>query len=39
MLDTLLVDAAGAAGAEVREGFTVDEILIDDGQVSGYPGP
>ena len=38
VLDTLLVDAASAAGAEVREGFTVDEIIIEDGQVTGIHG-
>ncbi len=38
VLDTLLVDAATAAGAEVREGFTVEEIVIDDGRVSGIRG-
>ena len=38
VLDTLLVDAAGDAGAEVRTGFTVDEILVDDGQVVGIRG-
>ena len=38
VLDTLLVDAAGAAGAEVREGFTVDEIVIEDGRVTGIRG-
>ena len=38
MLDTLLVDAASEAGAEVREGFTVDEIMIEDGVVSGIRG-
>jgi 2-polyprenyl-6-methoxyphenol hydroxylase-like FAD-dependent oxidoreductase len=38
VLDTLLVDAAGAAGAEVREGFTVDEILVEDGRVTGIRG-
>ncbi len=38
VLDTLLVDAADAAGAEVREGFTVDEILIEDGHVKGIQG-
>src|SRR5687767_12292909 len=27
VLDTILVDAAAAAGAEVRQGFTVDEVL------------
>ena len=31
VLDKLLVDAAVEAGAELREGFTVDEILADDG--------
>jgi flavin-dependent dehydrogenase len=38
VLDTLLVDAADAAGAEIREGFTVDEILIEDGAVVGIRG-
>src|SRR5436190_17373583 len=38
VLDTLLVDAASAAGAEVREGFTVDEVLVEDGRVSGIRG-
>jgi len=38
VLDTLLVDAAGDAGAEVREGFTVDEIIMDDGRVTGIRG-
>src|SRR5262247_457793 len=31
VLDKLLVDAASEAGAEVREGFTVEEILVEDG--------
>ena len=31
VLDKLLVDAAADAGAEVREGFSVDEILVEDG--------
>jgi 2-polyprenyl-6-methoxyphenol hydroxylase-like FAD-dependent oxidoreductase len=35
ILDTLLVDAARAAGAEVRERCKVDEIVFDDGRVSG----
>jgi 2-polyprenyl-6-methoxyphenol hydroxylase-like FAD-dependent oxidoreductase len=30
VLDKLLVDAAGEAGADVREGFHVDNLLIDD---------
>ena len=38
ILDKLLVDAAAEAGAEVREGFTVEEILIEDGRVTGIKG-
>jgi flavin-dependent dehydrogenase len=38
VLDKLLVDAAAESGAEVREGFTVDEILIEDGRVVGVRG-
>ena len=38
MLDKLLVDAAAEAGAEVREGFTVDDVLVDDGRVVGVRG-
>jgi flavin-dependent dehydrogenase len=38
ILDKLLVDAAAAAGAEVREAFTVDELLIEDGSVVGIKG-
>ncbi len=38
VLDQLLVDAAVAAGAELREGFTVDEILAADGTVTGIRG-
>lgn len=38
VLDKLLVDAASNAGAEVREGFTVDEILVTDGRVTGIRG-
>ena len=38
VLDKLLVDAAAEAGAEIREGFTVDEIVIDDGRVVGIKG-
>lgn len=38
VLDKLLVDAAAEAGAEVREGFTVEELLIEDGQVVGIRG-
>jgi 2-polyprenyl-6-methoxyphenol hydroxylase-like FAD-dependent oxidoreductase len=38
VLDKLLVDAAAEAGAEVREGFTVSEVVVDDGRVSGVRG-
>jgi flavin-dependent dehydrogenase len=38
VLDKLLVDAASAAGAEVREGFTVEEIVLEDGRVAGVRG-
>ena len=38
VLDKLLVDAAAEAGAEMREGFTVDELLIEDGRVVGIKG-
>ena len=38
LLDKILVDAAAAAGAEVREGFTVEEVLVFDGRVTGVRG-
>jgi len=38
VLDKLLVDAAAEAGAEVREGFSVSEILFEDGRVVGIRG-
>ena len=39
ILDKLLIDAAAAAGAEVRQGFTVDELITDDGgAVTGIRG-
>ncbi|MFN2555322.1 MAG: NAD(P)/FAD-dependent oxidoreductase [Nitriliruptorales bacterium] len=38
VLDYLLVEAAVAAGAELRERFRVDEILIEDGRVTGLRG-
>jgi 2-polyprenyl-6-methoxyphenol hydroxylase-like FAD-dependent oxidoreductase len=38
VLDDLLVRAAVAAGAELREAFTVDELLIEDGVVTGVRG-
>jgi flavin-dependent dehydrogenase len=38
VLDKLLVDAAVEAGAEVREGFTVDEVTMDGPRVVGLRG-
>jgi 2-polyprenyl-6-methoxyphenol hydroxylase-like FAD-dependent oxidoreductase len=38
LLDKLLVDAAAEAGAEVREGFSVESMVFDDDQVSGVRG-
>jgi 2-polyprenyl-6-methoxyphenol hydroxylase-like FAD-dependent oxidoreductase len=38
VLDKLLLDAAATAGAEVREGFTVDELVGEDGIVTGVRG-
>ncbi|NGO54844.1 NAD(P)/FAD-dependent oxidoreductase [Allomesorhizobium camelthorni] len=38
ILDKLLVDATAEAGAEVREGFTVEEVLIEDGRAVGIRG-
>ncbi len=38
VLDKLLVDAASESGAEVREGFAVEEVLIQDGRVTGIRG-
>jgi 2-polyprenyl-6-methoxyphenol hydroxylase-like FAD-dependent oxidoreductase len=38
VLDELLVAAAADAGAEVREGFTVDDVLVEDGRVVGIAG-
>jgi 2-polyprenyl-6-methoxyphenol hydroxylase-like FAD-dependent oxidoreductase len=38
VLDQLLVEAAAEAGAEVREGFTVQEVVVDDGHVTGVRG-
>jgi flavin-dependent dehydrogenase len=38
VLDKILVDAASDAGAEVREGFTVDEVEIESGTVVGIRG-
>ena len=38
VLDKLLVDAASEAGADVREGFSVDDVLSVDGRVVGIHG-
>ncbi len=38
VLDAILVDAARAAGAEVREDFLVDELVSENGRVAGIRG-
>jgi 2-polyprenyl-6-methoxyphenol hydroxylase-like FAD-dependent oxidoreductase len=38
VLDKLLLDAAAEAGVEVREGFSVDEVLVEDGRAIGVRG-
>ena len=38
VLDALLVEAAAAAGAEIRQGFSVEEITREDGRVTGIRG-
>jgi 2-polyprenyl-6-methoxyphenol hydroxylase-like FAD-dependent oxidoreductase len=38
VLDEILVNAAAAAGATVREEFKVDGLIFDDGKVSGIRG-
>ena len=38
VLDKILVDAADRAGAEVRERFTVDDVVVEDGVVVGIRG-
>ena len=38
VLDDLLVNGASEAGAEVREGFTVEEIVFEEGRASGIRG-
>jgi 2-polyprenyl-6-methoxyphenol hydroxylase-like FAD-dependent oxidoreductase len=38
LLDTILVEAAAAAGAEVRQRFTVDDVVVEDGRVLGIRG-
>jgi len=38
VLDKILVDAAADAGVEIREGFTVEDVVVDDGRVTGIRG-
>jgi flavin-dependent dehydrogenase len=38
VLDQILLEAASEAGAEVRAGFAVEEILTEDGRVTGIRG-
>jgi flavin-dependent dehydrogenase len=38
VLDKILVDAAAQAGVEVRERFTVEDVLVEDGTVVGIRG-
>lgn len=38
ILDKLLVDAAAESGAEIRQGFIVDEIIVEAGRVAGIKG-
>jgi 2-polyprenyl-6-methoxyphenol hydroxylase-like FAD-dependent oxidoreductase len=38
ILDKLLVDAAAQSGAEIREGFSVEEVLFENGRAVGIKG-
>ena len=38
LLDKILVDGAADARVEIREEFSVDEIVIEDGRVTGIKG-
>ena len=38
VLDKALVDAAVAAGVELREGYAVRDLVMDDGRVTGIRG-
>ncbi len=38
LLDGILVDAARESGAEVRERFVVEDLLVEDGRVTGIRG-
>ena len=35
ILDEILLEGAAAAGAEVRTGFAVDELILEHGRVAG----
>ncbi len=37
-IDAILVEAAAAAGAEVRPGFAADDLVVEDGVVRGIRG-
>ena len=37
-LDAVLVEGAAAAGVEIRQGFTVTEVLVEDDRVVGIRG-
>jgi flavin-dependent dehydrogenase len=38
VLDPILLEAAGAAGAEIRQGHAVRELIVEDGRVAGVQG-
>ncbi len=38
VLDKLLVDAAVEAGAELREGFITEDLMVDNGRINGIRG-
>jgi 2-polyprenyl-6-methoxyphenol hydroxylase-like FAD-dependent oxidoreductase len=38
VLDTILVDAAAEAGAEIREGFITEGLLVEDHRIAGIKG-
>jgi flavin-dependent dehydrogenase len=38
VLDKMLIDAAAEAGAGIREGFVVDDLIVEDGRVRGVRG-
>jgi 2-polyprenyl-6-methoxyphenol hydroxylase-like FAD-dependent oxidoreductase len=37
-LDPILVEGAARAGAEVRQGFVVEEVVVENGRVTGIRG-